>query len=276
MDIEISNNPSGFQAFELEGWELVSEKYNDHFSSLTSQSVAALLDAAEVNTGSRVLDVCTGPGVLAAGAVSRGADVVGVDFSAAAIAVAEKNVPNGRFQVGDAQNLPFANDSFDAVVCGFGIIHLPNPDKGLQEMCRVLRPGGKVAVSVWDTPSSENGFGILFETVKQFGDMKTDLPHGPDFLQFSTPEKMCEALLASGFREPAVTSVDQFWNCCNAGEFLQRFLEGSVRARALLLAQSADAREAIEQTIEATLEKFRDEAGTYVVPMPALVGSARL
>lgn len=69
---------------------------------------------------------------------------VGLDFSKEAVELARSLVPNGRFRQGDAQVLPFRAAIFDAVFCGYSLIHLP------RVMLRVLRPSGRVAVSVWD------------------------------------------------------------------------------------------------------------------------------
>ena len=99
-----------------------------------------MLDAARVTRGMRVLDVCCGPGMLSAGALERGAEAIGLDFSVEAVELARKLVPKGRFEQGDAQALPFPAASFDAVLCGYGLMHLPEPAAALREMLRVLAP----------------------------------------------------------------------------------------------------------------------------------------
>jgi predicted RNA methylase len=88
MSIESSNDPQGFVSFEHSGWEAVSRGYEQHFTGLTSQSVAAVLDAAEVKSGKQVLDVCCGPGIITAAATARGAQTTGIDFSAAVVEIA--------------------------------------------------------------------------------------------------------------------------------------------------------------------------------------------
>jgi ubiquinone/menaquinone biosynthesis C-methylase UbiE len=81
MIIQKSEDPKGFTSFEHEGWQTVSAGYELHFERLTGQTAPATLDAAGVGPDMRVLDVCTGPGILATAVQERGATVVGLDFS---------------------------------------------------------------------------------------------------------------------------------------------------------------------------------------------------
>ena len=150
MPIEQSRDPKQFSAFELSGWDTNISGYDSAFGAVARQTVRPMLDAARVTRGMRVLDVCCGPGMLAAGALERGAEATGLDFSLEAVELARRLVPNGRFEQGDAQALPFPAESFDAVLCGYGLMHLPEPAAALREMLRVLRPGGRAALSVWD------------------------------------------------------------------------------------------------------------------------------
>src|SRR6266545_1280703 len=94
---------AAFHEFEKSGWERASAHYEDAFGALTRQTAGRLLDAAGVSSGSRVLDVATGPGSIAAAAAARGAEVVGLDFSAAMIADAQRRYPSIAFREGDAE-----------------------------------------------------------------------------------------------------------------------------------------------------------------------------
>ena len=275
MDIETSNDPDGFAELEHSGWEEVSAGYERHFGSLTRQSVDALLQAAGADSGKRLLDVCCGPGMIAGAAAALGAEVTGIDFSSAAVRIASSRVSAAGFDVGDAQSLPYPDDHFDTVVCGFGIIHLPQPHRALAEMYRVLKPGGRVALSVWETPSAANGFGLIYGSLKALAKLDVDLPHGPDFFQFSDPERLKGALLHTGFEQADITSVPQTWEFDDAHGLVSGIMEGSVRAKALISAQSADARRAVESAIDAGMEAWAGSDGRYRVPMPALIGSAR-
>lgn len=274
MKIESSKEPREFTKFEHQGWETISRGYEQHFGPLTSQSTSALLDLAEVGTGVSVLDVCCGPGMISAAAVERGAKASGIDFSSEAINIAKSNVEGAEFREGDAQSLPFDDASFDAVVCGFGIIHVPEPRSALAEMYRVLRPGGRASVSVWEAPSQDNGFGLLYGAIKKHADMEVPIPHGPDFFQFSDRGKLGSALQDTGFRDPSVDSVDQFWDLNAATGLITSIMEGAVRARGLIMAQADKVKESIYREVEVGMERYRTPGGVYRVPMPALIGSA--
>jgi SAM-dependent methyltransferase len=271
MSIEQSRDPQQFSAFELSGWDTNIGGYDLAFGAVARQTVAPMLDSAQVTRGMRVLDLCCGPGMLAAGALDRGAEAVGLDFSAQAVELASSLVPNGRFQQGDAQAMPFEAASFDAVLCGYGVMHLPEPAAALREMLRVLRPGGRVALSVWDAAGA--GFALVYEAVRARGNIDVPLPHGPDFFQFGTPERMQAALTEAGFGDAGAVSSRQDWHVVDADGYIESILTGTVRARAVLAAQSGAAAAGVRSYIADYLSRFRVPAGGLVVPMPAIIGS---
>jgi demethylmenaquinone methyltransferase / 2-methoxy-6-polyprenyl-1,4-benzoquinol methylase len=103
-------------------------------------------DLARVGSGSRALDVATGTGDLAIELAGRGASVTGIDFAPAMLRVARGKAPHIAFERGDALALPFGDAEFDAVTVGFGARNFADLDRGLREMARVTRPGGRVVV----------------------------------------------------------------------------------------------------------------------------------
>lgn len=103
--------------------------------------------------GERVLDVAAGTGKSSAAIVKSGASVVAVDFSAGMIAVGRKKHPDIEFVEGDAMKLPFAAGEFDAVTISFGLRNVAKPLKALKEMYRVLKPGGRIVVCEFSTPT---------------------------------------------------------------------------------------------------------------------------
>lgn len=271
MPVEQSHDPEQFRAFELSGWNSNIAGYETAFGSVARQTVPSMLDAAEVKSGMDVLDVCCGPGVLAAAVVERGGRAVGLDFATAAVSLAQTLVPRARIQQGDAQSLPFPAASFDAVLCGYGLMHIPQPDVALREILRVLRPGGRAAFSAWD--ESGAAFPLVYEAVRACGTMDVPLPHGPGFFQFGTTARMLDAITEAGFTGVDALSVDQDWHVSGVDQYLDAMLKGTVRARAVLAAQTKEASANVRTYLADYLNRFRTPAGALVVPMPAIVGS---
>jgi SAM-dependent methyltransferase len=154
-----------FRDFERSAHDEIADGYRRFFTAVTGYAVEPLLDAASVRAGARLLDVATGPGVVAFRAVGRGATAVGVDLAPHMLALAAAHHPGVDFRLGDAEDLALAAHSFDGVVCNFGIGHFPRPERALGEFVRVLAPGGVAAVSWWDFPERNRVNGIFFDAM---------------------------------------------------------------------------------------------------------------
>ncbi len=136
-------DPEAFRDFEYAGWQRFARGYHDNFARLTTQVIGPLLDAVNVGEGVRVLDIATGAGYAAAAAAERGVAVIGIDFSEVQVAMAREQNPKIAFREGDAEALPFDDQSFDAVTINFGMLHFPQPERVVAEANRVLRAGGQ-------------------------------------------------------------------------------------------------------------------------------------
>jgi ubiquinone/menaquinone biosynthesis C-methylase UbiE len=262
-----------FRSFEHAGWKSVASDYHDHFASLTSQALRPLLDAVGAGPGVRVLDACTGPGYAAGAAAERGASVIGLDFSAPMVAHARRHSSGVRFLVGDAEQLPFASGSFDAVISNFGLLHLARPEQFLGEAHRVLRSGGRVGFTVWDAPEQAVGFAIVLSSIQEHGAAQITLPEGPPFFRFSDAEECRHVLERTGFAAPRVTSVPQLWRLPDPDSLFQAVLNGTVRTGGLLRAQTPQALKSIRTAMRAAVESRR-HGDAFELLMPAVLASA--
>jgi demethylmenaquinone methyltransferase/2-methoxy-6-polyprenyl-1,4-benzoquinol methylase len=130
-----------------------------------------LLKMAEIKPGERALDLCCGTGDIAFALQAAGADVVGLDFSAAMLAIAQERAKKTgsaglQFIEGDALEVPFADESFDVVTIGYGLRNLASWERGLEEMKRVARPGGRLLVLDFGKPENKLWRAIYFAALK--------------------------------------------------------------------------------------------------------------
>lgn len=144
-----------FDVHERRMWAGAAEAYAGSFAALCGATAGALLDAAGVGAGTRVLDVGTGPGTVAAAALARGAEVVAVDAEPTMVALAAANAPGAEVRHAVLPRLPFPDGTFDAVVSNFVVNHVEDPWAALVELRRVARPGGRVAVTIWHDTRNE-------------------------------------------------------------------------------------------------------------------------
>lgn len=115
------------------------------------ERIRRLVASAGLKGTERVLDIATGPGYIAEAFARAAREVIGVDLTAAMLAIGEERtgqngISNVSFQTGDAQNLPFERENFDVVVCRLALHHMQEPGRVVREMARVCRAGGTVLV----------------------------------------------------------------------------------------------------------------------------------
>ncbi|MBV8754115.1 MAG: methyltransferase domain-containing protein [Hyphomicrobiales bacterium] len=268
----MESDPHGIRAFELASWQRVAADYGDTFAAATRGFIDPLLDAARVNADTRVLDVCCGPGLVAGAAAARGARASGVDFSSAMLAIARAALPRVEFSQGDAEALPYAEDSFDAVVANFGVHHVPHPAAALAEMHRLLAPGGRAAFTVWPRPDTNVPWRLLFDAIRAHGALdaaKTPPPSG----SINSEENCAAALAEAGFRDADARLVERAWRMKSVHDLLAAFRNGTARTAALIEAQDADALPAIAAHMAAQAERFRHGDELHI-PIAAILASA--
>ena len=168
MTTEFKNE---FKTEDANSYNSVVGYFDQYTERFTSHMPEPMLAAAGLKSAARVLDVGTGTGVIALDVVKRlgqGTEVVGIDLSDGMLATAAAKARAAgldeqvSFLKMDAENLDFEDESFDAVLSLYALRHFPNPDKALQEMFRVLKPGGAVVVAVGSSPSLLKTFTLAF------------------------------------------------------------------------------------------------------------------
>src|ERR1041384_7032467 len=128
------------------------------------------------------------------------------------IDAARRRYPHVAFREGDAEQLAFDDESFDAVVMNFGMLHLARPERAIAEARRVLVRGGRYAYTVWAAPDQALGFGMVLRAIERFGRTDVALPEGPPFFRFSDAAASRHALEEAGFTDVRIETLPLVWH----------------------------------------------------------------
>lgn len=258
--------PSGYHQEDWQSYDRVAESYERVTADRTAVPARDLVSLAEIGPGQVVLDVGTGTGVAAVVAMEGvGAEgrVVGIDPSPRMIALAVPKHPEVRYVIGEALDLPFRGGVFDAVIGNFVVTQFNRYETALFDVLRVLRPGGRLALSNW--ASSEDEFGRVWREVAEelvgrelFRDAARRA--APWQRRFSDPQAFQEVLKDAGLRQVRVIQRDYRFQMS-----LESWLEG-MEARTIGRSLHRIMGEAIwerfrERTRERFAQRFQDPIG---------------
>lgn len=259
-----------YREFEHSGWERAALAYSGSFEHATSLFAPALLQAVGIGAGMKLLDVACGTGALAALAAQQGAQTTGVDFSQEMIAQAKRQHAAPRFLEADAEALPFAEGSFDSAVVNFGVHHFPFPAQALREAWRVLRPGGRLAFTVWANPQQHALHRLTLDALAAAGVSGAALPVPPGGAVNEID--ICVALLAqAGFAQPlhALHRSADLW-LDSEQQLQEMLLHGTVRLSTLIRSQPADKVNSILVEIRRAATAYATQ-GRLRIPVTAIL-----
>ena len=267
----MASNFSAFGSIERSSWSDAARAsaYVELFASATDQVIGSLLDAASVGPGLKALDLCCGQGNVSEALLSRGCEVIGIDFSPAMLAFARQRASKATVIQADAQNLPFSNAQFDVVVSNLGVCHIPDQPRTLAEVRRVLRPGGKFAMTVWCGPDTSPCFAAVYGAIKAHGHPNVSVPAGPDFHQFANRDTAMKLLSDAKFSNIDLTIVDCAWDLDAPEDLFEIYAKGTVRAAMLLANQPPPNLAAIRSALASTVRRQFSSGNRWRVPVPA-------
>lgn len=196
-----------------ENWDAASRGYAEEVAPyLMSAFADALVQRLGVDGQTEVLEVGAGSGALTEVLFSRVKSLLATDFAPQMVHILRERLEtsgatNVRYAVMDGQSLELEDSSFDAAASSFALMLFPDRDKGFAELCRVVRPGGRVAVSGWAGPDQFEGFGLLLAAMRAaFPDMPPP-PSPPPIFGLADPADFKSRMEAAGFRDVEVEWV---------------------------------------------------------------------
>ena len=259
-----------FREKERIGWGSKADFYKDHTALITTQAIPTLLRAVRARAGASLLDICTGPGYAAGAAHAICGSSTGIDFAPEMVDMAARSFPDCRFQVGDALHLDFADGTFDAAVCPFGIFHVTDPQKAVSEGHRVIKEGGRYAFSQWCSPAESDFFRIAMGTIAKHSDMSIADP-APDAFQYSDRD-LCRKLMAdTGFSDIEVHEVPSIYHA-PPGDFFENIMRLTVRGTIIVEAQTDEVKMAIQEDMNNAVSAYLTN-DRIVIPVPSFVVS---
>lgn len=261
-----------FKAFERDGYSRVAGAYAAKTANITAQANAAILDAVGARPGTHLLDVACGPGLLTGAALERGVIVTALDYAPNMVAQARRLNTAVEVLEGDAENLPFEDGRFDAVVCNLGILHFARPERAVAEAFRVLKAGGRYAFTCWTPPAVNPFMGLILGSIQTHGTLDVDLPAGPPLFRFGDAAECETVLREAGFTQIAVTEAPLTWPCATPEALVEELPTSTARLGPLLAAQTEENRRKIEKAITDGAKAFATEEGVRI-PSAVVVAS---
>ena len=256
-----------------DGWSQGAPSYDELFAPFTGAYADDAIRLLNVTEHDRVLDVAAGSGAFTTRAAERGASVLATDFAPGMLQVldalvAERQLTKVTTAMMDGQALDVEDNAFDVAASMFGLIFFPDLDAGMREMARVVRPGGRLAISSWDL----QGFGMLamigraIVTVAPEVELPTRVPL---WARLGAPDTLSASLTAAGWADVAIHTVDHPLVIPDPVAFFHRLGEWSIPARAILARIPEDSHAAAAEAFAAEVAA----SGGDRITTAALIGT---
>ena len=275
-----------YKAAQRKEWDQVSVgwgKWWGTFERGAHQVSDRLVALAEVQPGHRVLDVATGigePAVTAARAVGASGSVTATDQSSGMLEIARSRaktlgLTNLDFQERDAEQLDFPEQSFDAVVCRWGLMFLPDLGAALGRIHRQLVPGGKFAASVWDTPDKVPLLGLALGVIRKMLQPPPPPPDAPNLFKLAAPGLLEGAMEKAGFAEVQRESLTVMFEFQTAEEYAAWLKDIAAPVNAILANHPEARRAEVWGAIVEAARAFSVPSGGVSIPSQAVCVTGR-
>ncbi len=243
------------------GWDKAVEDYDRYFVPVLRHCSERCVDLIDPRSGERVLDIATGPGVAAFMAAER----VGPDGLVAATDISERmveatraeaessGVSNMEFERMDAEELTLPDGSFDAALCVLGLMFPADPQRAIEEMYRVLRPGGRIAVCVWGL-RERCGWSSIFPIVES----RVESDVCPLFFQLGFEGALTRAFTQAGFEVKSEERLSRQLDFPGDREMLAAVFKGGAVAMAYSRF-SDETREEVHKEFVESVEAYRQD-----------------
>ena len=281
----MSTTPDDYRAESRDRWEQSAagwEKRRDEFQQMALPLSQWMVEAIAPQPGHRVLELAAGlgdTGLLAAELVQPGGEVLITDGAEAMVEAARRNAEaagatNVEARAMEAEWIDVPTATIDGVLCRFGYMLLADPETALRETRRVLKPGGRVALAVWDAIERNPWLGVVRRVLDEQGVGRPADPDAPGPFRLSAPGAVQELLEATGFAEVQVEPMDLEQRAASLDDWWQSLQDTSAATQRAVAGLSPAEHYRLRDAFDAGYQEYVQDDGSLIIPARALVAAA--
>jgi ubiquinone/menaquinone biosynthesis C-methylase UbiE len=268
---------------QRQGWDSVADAWQKWWKitdSAVEKVSMRLIELAEIKRGSTVLDIATGigePAITAANQVGNSGHVLATDISSQMLSIAnQRAISLGLGQVigfkeGDAETIDLSASTFDAALCRFGLMFLPDLRTGLSNIYRSLVDGGRLAAAVWASPDKVPFIALALNTVMKETKSLPPPLGTPGPFSLSDENMLTNSLIKSGFKDVTIERMNVSFDFDSAEDYTSYVYETAAPLQAMLANQTQERRDEILKAITESARKYAEnDTGTMKLSNEAI------
>ena len=279
---EVAYDPTTYKNNQRRDWDAAAagwKKWWEWFELRAQHVSHRLIEMGSVQPGHRVLDVATGigePAVTAARRVGLEGRVIATDQAPGMLEIAEERratlgLENLEFKRMDAEVLDFPDENFDTVLCRWGLMFLPDLPNTLNQIRRVLRPGGRFATSIWGVPEKTPGISMAMGVIKKMIRPPAPPEDAPSMFKLSPPGVLEKAFMQAGFSNVLAESHQVDFAFESVDEYIRFLKDVAVVITVMLANETTDRQAEVWQVITSGVGAFTDGNGAVSMPSETIL-----
>jgi SAM-dependent methyltransferase len=275
-------DPNEQRADSLEAWEEAGPRWGrvaDRVRDWTRELSATMVDALALQPGQRVLELAAGPGdtgFMAAELVAPGGTLICSDAAASMLEVARvraaaQGVANVEFRQLDLEWIDLPTADVDAVLCRWALMLVVDPEAAAREIRRVLRPGGRAVVAVWDDPARNPWTTVAADTMLQLGHASPPEPDEPGMFRLAEEGALQELLESAGLVDVKVRPIEMSRHFEGIENYVSETLQMSSRMRSAYTELAFEQQVAVRRRIAQLARPYLSADGALIMPASSLI-----